>query len=55
VAVIATQVLGDLFNALTADVIRGGIGFVIAAALLVYLLRSQVKATFGVGNVSETR
>jgi hypothetical protein len=46
VAIIATQVLGDLVNAMRGDVVRGGIGFVIAGALLVYLLRPEVRAGF---------
>jgi len=46
VAVIATQVLGDLDNALRGDVVRGAIGFAIAGALLFYLLRSEVRAAF---------
>lgn len=46
VAVIATQVLGDLVNALRGDVVRGAIGFAIAGALLFYLLRSEVRAAF---------
>ena len=55
VAIIVTQVLGDLLNALKGDVIRGGIGFVIAAALLVYLLRPQVRSAFTSANVSSPR
>ena len=46
VAVIATQVLGDLVNFFRGDWLRGGIGFIIATALLVYLLRPTVKAVF---------
>jgi hypothetical protein len=46
VAVIATQVLGDLVNFFRGDFLRGGIGFGIAAALLFYLLRPEVKAVF---------
>jgi len=46
VAVIATQVLGDLVNFLRGDFLRGGFGFSIAAALLFYLLRPAVKASF---------
>jgi hypothetical protein len=55
VAIIVTQVLGDILNALTGDVIRGGIGFIIAAALLVYLLRPQVRSAFTSANVSSPR
>jgi len=35
VAIIATQVLGDLVNAFRGDLFRGGVGFVIAGLLLV--------------------
>jgi hypothetical protein len=38
VGIIAVQVLGDL--------VRGGIGFMIAGALLIYLLRPEVKGAF---------
>jgi hypothetical protein len=46
VAIIATQVVGDLVNVLLGDVVRGGVGFVIAGALLFYLLRPRIRATF---------
>jgi hypothetical protein len=46
VAVIATQVLGDLINLFKGDYWRGGIGFSIATALLFYLLRPAVRAVF---------
>ena len=46
VAVIATQVLGDLVNLLRGDFVRGAVGFVIASALLTYLLRADVKREF---------
>ncbi len=48
-AVIATQVLGDLVNLLRGDWLRGGVGFSIATALLVYLSRSAVRAVFNGG------
>jgi hypothetical protein len=44
VAVIATQVLGDLVNFFKGDYLRGGVGFSIATALLFYLLRPAVRA-----------
>ena len=44
VAVIATQVLGDLVNLFRGDYWRGGAGFSIASALLFYLLRPAVRA-----------
>jgi hypothetical protein len=46
VAVITTQVLGDLVNFFRGDFLRGGVGFSIATALLFYLLRPSVKAVF---------
>jgi hypothetical protein len=46
VIIIVTQVLGDLFNLFRGDYLRGGTGFVIAGALLLYLLRAKVKAEF---------
>jgi hypothetical protein len=46
VAVIATQVLGDLVNLFRGDWLRGGVGFSIATALLCYLLRPTVRAVF---------
>jgi hypothetical protein len=46
VAVIATQVLGDLINFFKGDYLRGGVGFSIATALLFYLLRPAVSAVF---------
>jgi hypothetical protein len=55
VAILATQVLGDLVNALRGDVVRGAIGFTIAGALLFYVLRSEVRAVFAAGNVTSFR
>jgi hypothetical protein len=46
VVIIATQVLGDLVNALMVDAVRGLVGLVIAGALLGYLLSGQVRAAF---------
>jgi hypothetical protein len=46
VAVIATQVLGDLLNFFRGDYWRGAVGFAIASALLLYLLRPSVRAVF---------
>jgi hypothetical protein len=45
-AVIATQVLGDLVNFFRGDYWRGRVGFSIAGALLFYLLRPAVRAVF---------
>jgi hypothetical protein len=55
VAIIATQILGDLVNAFMGDVVRGSIGFVIAVALLVYLLRSEIRSAFASGNSRSVR
>jgi hypothetical protein len=49
VAIIATQVVGNFLNALMGDVVRGLVGFIIAGALLVYLLRARVEAAFSSG------
>jgi len=46
VAIIATQVLGDLVNLIRGDFIRGGIGMMIAGALLFYLFSENVKTMF---------
>ncbi|MFZ1139466.1 MAG: hypothetical protein WAN76_09830 [Candidatus Sulfotelmatobacter sp.] len=48
VAIIATQVLGDIINLVRGDWLRGGIGVVIAGALLLYVLTPRVKATFSI-------
>ena len=55
VAIIATQVLGDLVNAFMGDLLRGGVGFVIAGLLLVYLLRPEVRAAFASGDAPSRR
>jgi hypothetical protein len=55
VGIIAVQVLGDLVNAFMGDLVRGGVGFVIAGALLVYLLRPQVRCAFASGNAPSVR
>ena len=46
VALIATQVLGDLANIFLGRIVEGGIGAAIAGALLFYLLRAKVRAAF---------
>jgi len=55
VTIIATQVFGDLMNAFMGDLVRGGVGFVIAGTLLVYLLRPQVRCAFSNGNAPDVR
>jgi hypothetical protein len=55
VAIVATHVLGDLVNAFMGDVVRGGVGFIVAGALLVYLLRQDVRNAFWSGNAPSVR
>lgn len=44
--IIATQVLGDLANIVRGDFLRGGVGFAIAGALLLYLGSARIRAFF---------
>jgi hypothetical protein len=46
VAIIATQVLGDVVNCVRGDWLRGGTGVIIAGALLLFLLQPKIRATF---------
>ena len=46
VGIIATQVGGDIINLVRGDWLRGGIGVVVAGALLVYLWMPRIRATF---------
>ena len=46
VIMIATQIGGDLVNALQGNFLKGGTGAVVASALLFYLFRPRVKAFF---------
>ncbi len=46
VVIIATQVLGDVVNCVRGDFLRGGTGVTVAGALLLFLLRPKVRATF---------
>jgi len=55
VAIIAIQVLGDLVNAFRGDIVQGSIGVAIAGALLVYLLRPEVRAAFVSANAASLR
>jgi hypothetical protein len=55
VAIIATQVLGDVVSAFMGDLVRGAAGFIVAGALLVYLLRQDVRTAFGSGNAPSVR
>lgn len=45
-AIIATQVLGDIVNLVRGDWLRGGTGVIIAGALLLYLLTPRVRTAF---------
>jgi len=49
VAIITTQVLGDLVNMVQGQVVPGGTGVVIAGALLLYILRPNMRAAFAPG------
>jgi hypothetical protein len=46
VAVVATQVLGNLVNASRGRVVEGSIGLVVAVALLLYMSRPHVRSVF---------
>jgi hypothetical protein len=46
VGIISTQVAGDSINLVRGDFLRGGTGLIVAGALLFYLLRPKVRATF---------
>jgi hypothetical protein len=46
VVIIATQVVGDLVNCVTGDLLRGGTGVIIAGALLLFLLQPKIRDSF---------
>ena len=46
VAIICTQLAGDVVNLVRGDFARGGIGILIASALLLFLLRSRIRTAF---------
>ena len=46
VVIIASQVVGDLFNALRGQFLKGAVGVVIAGALLAYLVQPKVRTAF---------
>jgi len=46
VVIIAVQVLGDVVNCVRGELLRGGIGVLIAGALLLFLLQSKIRAAF---------
>jgi hypothetical protein len=51
VAIIATQVLGDVVNCVRGDWPRGGTGVIIAGALFLFLLRPRIRDAFGYNRV----
>lgn len=46
VAVVFVQALADAFNLIRGDFVRGGVGFVIAVLVLLYLWRPGTRAAF---------
>jgi len=46
IAIIATQIIGDFINTLRGDYLRGLTGFVIASALMLYLVHPRVRQAF---------
>jgi hypothetical protein len=46
VAILATQVLGDVINCIRGDFLRGATGLVLGGALLLYLLSFNVRTAF---------
>jgi hypothetical protein len=46
VAIICAQLVGDMVNLVRGDLVRGGIGVLIAGALLLFLLRSRIRSVF---------
>jgi len=55
VAVIATQIIGDVTSVVMGDAVKGLIGFAIAGTFLVYLLRPHVRNAFASGHSPTTR
>jgi hypothetical protein len=46
VIIIGIQLAGDLVNCIRGDWLRGGIGVIIAGALMVFLLRPRIRTAF---------
>lgn len=46
VAIIGTQLTGDIVNVVRGDLLRGGTGVIIAGTLLLYLLRGRLRVAF---------
>jgi hypothetical protein len=49
VILLCTQTLGNLVNLFMGHSVEGGVGLAIAGALLVYLVRTDVRCAFGAG------
>ena len=48
VVIIGTQVLGNLVSIFLGRIVEGVLGFTIAGALLLYIIRPDVRSTFAV-------
>ena len=46
VVIMAIQIMGDVINCVRGDLLRGGTGVIIASALLLFLLRPRIRASF---------
>jgi hypothetical protein len=46
VVIIAIQIVGDVVNCIRGDLLRGGTGLILAGALLLFLLRPKIRASF---------
>ena len=46
VVILSVQFAGDFINLLRGELLRGGIGILVAGALLYFLLRSNIRASF---------
>lgn len=47
IAIMATEVAGNVINVIRGDLLRGSFGVLVAAALVFYLLRPRVRTVFG--------
>jgi len=55
VVIIATQVLGAVFNVIRGDFLGGGIGVTLAAGLLLYILHPRIRAAFATDRAQRPR
>lgn len=46
VAIIVTQILGDMMNLARGELFRGATGIIVAGALLLYLFSHRIRAAF---------